>query len=373
MALEIRVPSFGESITESTIAQWIREDGAWVEKGEAIVTLDTEKASSDIEAPASGVLKVIVAAGTDVRIGAVIAEIDDKASKPAGEAPAPPVASRPPGPQPPPQAAVPESHTPPAAPAPQEQPKPLPALEPLPVPEPVAASGRSETRKPMTRLRRTIARHLLKVRNETAMLTSFNEVDMSAVMNLRHRHQDAFVQRYGIKLGLMSFFVKASVEALRSIPEMNASIDGDDIVYHNYFDIGVAVSTERGLVVPVVRDADRKSFAEIENEIASLGRRAREGKIGLEEMSGGTFTITNGGVFGSMLSTPLLNPPQVGILGMHAITDRPVAVDGRVEVRQMMYLALSYDHRLIDGRQAVEFLVRLRDCIATPERMMLGL
>jgi 2-oxoglutarate dehydrogenase E2 component (dihydrolipoamide succinyltransferase) len=204
------------------------------------------------------------------------------------------------------------------------------------------------------------------------MLTTFAEVDMSAVQALRERYQESFLARHGVKLGLMSFFVKAVVEALHAFPELNASIEGDDIVYHHYYDISIAVSTERGLVVPVLRDADKKSFAEIEKEIADLARRARENKLALSELEGGTFTITNGGVFGSLLSTPLLNPPQVGILGMHAIVDRPVAVEGRVEIRPMMYLALSYDHRLIDGREAVQFLVRVKECVAAPERLVLG-
>jgi 2-oxoglutarate dehydrogenase E2 component (dihydrolipoamide succinyltransferase) len=225
----------------------------------------------------------------------------------------------------------------------------------------------------MSRLRKTIAKHLLTARNETAMLTSFAEVDMTAVLALRTRFQDSFVKRHGIKLGFMSFFIKAAVDALRAIPGVNASIDGDDIVYHHFYDIGVAVSTDRGLVVPVIRDCDQKSFAEIEKEMVELANAARAGKLGLDQLKGGTFTITNGGVFGSMLSTPLLNPPQVGILGMHAITDRPMAVDGKVEIRPMMYLALSYDHRLIDGKEAVQFLVHLRDRIAAPERLLLGL
>lgn len=225
----------------------------------------------------------------------------------------------------------------------------------------------------MSRMRKTIARHLLLARQETAMLTTFAEVDMSAVLALRSRYQDSFLKRHGVKLGFMAFFVKAVTDALESYPEMNACIDGEDIVYHHFHDIGVAVSTERGLVVPVVRDAGRKSFAEIERGIADLAARAKDGKIGLEELQGGTFTITNGGVFGSMLSTPLLNPPQVGILGMHAITERPVAVEGKVEIRPMMYLALSYDHRLIDGREAVQFLGRVKDCVAAPERLVLGL
>ena len=225
----------------------------------------------------------------------------------------------------------------------------------------------------MTRLRRTLAQRLLKARNGTAMLTSFNEVDMSGVLSIRARFQEQFQKSYGVKLGFMSFFMKAAVHALKAFPEMNASIDGNDIVYHNYYDLSIAVSTERGLVVPVIRDVDQKTFGELEQELMEIAGRAREGKLDLDELSGGTFTITNGGVFGSLLSTPLLNPPQVGILGMHTIQERPIVIDKRVEVRPMMNLALSYDHRLIDGREAVLFLAHVKEHIASPEKILLGL
>lgn len=403
MATAIKVPSFGESITESTVAQWHKADGEWVEKGDTLVTLDTEKSSADLEAEVSGRLRILVKEGTDVPIGSVIGEIDETAPKAssAGSESQPAQTShfvkgnkeqgiggetetstepRPaevagPGfslakerPTEPParEFTKPEPHTPriEIASAAAETSMQAPALQPQ--------GDRSITRKPMSRLRKTIARRLLEARQQTAMLTTFAEVDMSAVQKLRARYQEVFLARHGVKLGLMSFFVKAVIEGLRAFPELNASIEGDDIVYHHYYDISIAVSTERGLVVPVLRDADKKSFAEIEKEIAELAARARENKLTLAELEGGTFTITNGGVFGSLLSTPLLNPPQVGILGMHAIVDRPVAVEGRIEIRPMMYLALSYDHRLIDGREAVQFLGRVKECVATPERLVLG-
>jgi 2-oxoglutarate dehydrogenase E2 component (dihydrolipoamide succinyltransferase) len=386
MATPIKVPSFGESISESTVAEWHKADGEWVERGTPLVTLDTEKSSADLEAPASGRLKILVEAGRDVPIGAVIAEIDESAEKPVADggrgvsasapspaAPSAPAAAAPAGPAPAAASRVEERTVSPAS-APPPAP-PVEEREEVAAPEIFAAppaSERTETRKPMSRLRRTIARRLLEARQQTAMLTTFAEVDMSAVQTLRARYQESFQARHGVKLGLMSFFVKAAVEALRAFPEVNASLEGDDVVYHHYYDISIAVSTERGLVVPVIRDADRKSFAAIEREIADLARRARDNKLALSELEGGTFTITNGGVFGSLLSTPLLNPPQVGILGMHAIVERPVAVEGRVEIRPMMYLALSYDHRLIDGREAVQFLGRIKECVASPERLVLG-
>ncbi|MCX7963551.1 MAG: 2-oxoglutarate dehydrogenase complex dihydrolipoyllysine-residue succinyltransferase [Candidatus Sumerlaea chitinivorans] len=416
MAIEIRVPSFGESITESTVAQWHKPDGATVQKGDLLVTLDTEKSSADLEAEVSGRLKILVPEGTDVKVGAVIGVLEEADVGAEGSTVAPKseqrqaaspdaTVAKPVSPEPrtephaPAAEAVaerqeaPTAATAPPSPAVSRETHVLPGSGPTtgvssrpdasaPAPEsPVWPSApttqgsgeRTVTRKPMSRLRKTIARRLLQARQETAMLTTFAEVDMSAVQALRQRYQESFLKRYGVKLGLMSFFVKAVIEGLRLFPELNASIEGDDIVYHNYYDIGVAVSTERGLVVPVVRDADRKSFADIEREIADLAQRARENRLALAELEGGTFTITNGGVFGSLLSTPLLNPPQVGILGMHAIVDRPVAIEGRAEIRPMMYLALSYDHRLIDGREAVQFLVRVKECIANPERIVLGI
>ncbi|MCX7718412.1 MAG: dihydrolipoyllysine-residue succinyltransferase [Candidatus Sumerlaeaceae bacterium] len=364
MAFEIKVPPFGESITECTVAQWLRTDGETVRQGEDIVLIDSEKASTEIQAEVTGTLRILTPNGTDVAVGAVIGVIEE--SDAVSETPATAPAAKPVvAPAAPAPAAAPPP--PPPPPTPVEKPE-----EPEPAP-PATAGDRGERRVPMTRLRRTIAERLLRARQETAMLTTFAEADMSAVMDMRRRLQETFVQRYGVKLGVMSVFVKAAVEALRAFPEVNASIDGNDIVYHDYYDISVAVSTDRGLVVPVIRDADKKSFADIEREIADLAARARENRLGLDELRGGTFTITNGGVFGSLLSTPLLNPPQVAILGMHAIEDRPVAVDGRVEIRPMMYLALSYDHRLIDGKDAVRFLLAIKQYVGEPERLILGL
>lgn len=363
MASEIKVPPFGESITECTVAQWLRTDGEMVCQGEEIVLIDSEKASTEVQAEVSGILRILVPNGSDVAVGSVIGLIeegDDKDATPARPVATPTVPAPPATPPPPPAPAM------PAVPPAEEPPEAVPAAS-------APASERGERRVPMTRLRRTIAERLLRARQETAMLTTFAEADMSAVMDMRRRLQETFVQRYGVKLGIMSVFVKAAVEALRAFPEVNASIEGNDIVYHDYYDISVAVSTDRGLVVPVIRDADKKSFADIEREIADLATRARENRLGLDELRGGTFTITNGGVFGSLLSTPLLNPPQVAILGMHAIEDRPVAVDGRVEIRPMMYLALSYDHRLIDGKDAVRFLLAIKQYVGEPERLILGL
>ncbi|MGB9690965.1 MAG: 2-oxoglutarate dehydrogenase complex dihydrolipoyllysine-residue succinyltransferase [Candidatus Sumerlaeaceae bacterium] len=404
MATVIKVPSFGESITESTVAQWHKADGDWVEKGETLVTLDTEKSSADLEAEVSGRLRILVKEGTDVPIGTVIGEIDETATKPtAAEVSGSPASlakgaeehkkavqelasleQAPPGtafsvaPESPSAQSVDEKRASVEswkASATESADETEPTRAPMAKEKSLGLSygERSITRKPMSRLRKTIARRLLEARQQTAMLTTFAEVDMSAVLSLRARYQDTFLARHGVKLGLMSFFVKAVIEGLRAFPELNASLEGDDIVYHHYYDISIAVSTDRGLVVPVLRDADKKSFAEIEKEIAELAARARENKLALTELEGGTFTITNGGIFGSLLSTPLLNPPQVGILGMHAIADRPVAIEGRVEIRPMMYLALSYDHRLIDGREAVQFLGRVKECVAAPERLVLGL
>lgn len=361
-----------------------------------LVTLDTEKASSDLTAETSGTLRILSQAGTDVAIGAVIGEIDESAAPAAGgeskaataDKPAPeaPPAKPKAAPAPEPKPAAPK-----AAPAPEPKPAPAPAPAPAVAPAPAFAptshsspaspashfshspSDERTTRKPMSRLRKTLAKHLMAARHETAMLTTFNEVDMSAVMELRRRFQDNFVKIHGVKLGFMSFFIKAAVDALQAMPELNASIEDDDIVYHHYYDVGVAVSSNRGLVVPVLRDCDKKTFGEIESELMALAKQAREGKISLDQMKGGTFTVTNGGVFGSMLSTPLLNPPQVGILGMHNITERAVVVDGQIVIRPMMYLAMSYDHRLIDGKEAVQFLVHIKDRIASPERLLLGL
>jgi 2-oxoglutarate dehydrogenase E2 component (dihydrolipoamide succinyltransferase) len=413
MAHEIKVPPFGESISESTVAQWLKKDGERVAKGENLVTIDTEKASSDLPADVSGILRIKVEAGTDVPIGAVIGENEEaaveapsaprekpapspaeqqkqsaKAAKPVEETTKAKVAQEAPAPATPlaePEAAahtigpataeIPEAtplNTPTAESAPAQQTATTPATQaPGQINE--EHNGAREVKRPMTRLRKTVAARLLQAKQQTAMLTTFAEVDMTEVIRLRQQFQNLFQKTHGIKLGFMSFFIKAAVDALKEMPAMNSRIEGDFIVEQHYYDISVAVSTDRGLVVPVIREADQKGFPEIEAEIAQLAARAREGKIGVEDMKGGTFTITNGGVFGSMLSTPLLNPPQVGILGMHAIEQRPMAVDGKVEIRPMMYLALYYDHRLIDGKEAVLFLTHVRDLIALPDRLLLGL
>ena len=424
MAHEIKVPPAGESVSEGTIAQWLKADGDLVTKGENLVVIDTEKASQDLQADKSGRLKILVTAGSDVKIGAVIGTIDESgngagsatksasvqdmassspsstgvfkavsstspqalhiaaptplpgtmqpsdqvpaAERKAAEAEGRPTVAPPPGQK----VASPEDAA--EAKAAQDQMVPQEAV-PATAQVIETRTEQGTSREPMSRMRRTIAAHLLKARNETAMLTTFTEVDMSQVMAMRSKYQDSFTKKHGIKLGFMSFFIKSCCEALQKFPLVNASIEGNDIVHHHFVNMAVAVSTDRGLAVPVIRDADKKSFAELEKALAEIAQKARTGRIPLEELSGGTFTITNGGVFGSMLSTPLINPPQVGILGMHAIQERAVVVNGKVEVRPMMYLALSYDHRLIDGKEAVQFLITVRDLIAAPERLLLGL
>jgi 2-oxoglutarate dehydrogenase E2 component (dihydrolipoamide succinyltransferase) len=416
MNVEIVVPALGESVTEATVAKWFKSPGDAVELDEPLVELETDKVAVEVNAQVAGVLAEIAAdAGADVEVGGLLGSIEEgaapavKASSPGaapGAAAVPPkVAARAAtpaaAPAAPPKAAAPAAMA--LAPAVRKLVEEnrldaalIPAtgkggrlvkgdvlafLEkggapgPAPAPAtPVAASrevGAREERVKMTRLRRRIAERLKEAQNTAAMLTTFNEADMSAVMETRTRVQDAFVKKHGVKLGLMSFFVKASVVALREIPEVNAEIDGADIIYKNHYDIGVAVSTEQGLVVPVVRDADLKGFAEIEAEIVDLAQRARAGKLAIDDLTGGTFTITNGGIYGSLLSTPILNPPQSGILGMHSITKRPVAIGDEVVVRPMMNLALSYDHRMVDGRGAVTFLVRVKECIEAPDRILL--
>lgn len=395
MAVEIKVPSVGESISEVIIAQWLKPKGAWVEKDEAIVSLETDKVNVDVLAPSAGVLaEVLKDANASAAVGEVIGKIDASAAKPAGAAAAPAAKAAAP------VAAAPE------APAANSATRVMPAAEralaekglsadqvkasgpggrllkedvmrhsaspaAAAAPSAVAVGPRSEEIVPMTPLRRRLAERLLQAQSTAAILTTFNEVDMSYVMTLRKRYQDDFVKKYGTKLGFMSFFVKASIEALKAYPEINAEIRGNDIVYHNYFDIGVAVGGEKGLVVPVLRNVERMSFAEIEMAIGDFGKRANANKLKLEELQGGTFTISNGGVYGSLMSTPILNPPQSGILGMHSIVERPVGVDGRIELRPMMYIALSYDHRIVDGRGAVSFLKRIKECIESPDRMLL--
>ncbi|HJM48984.1 MAG TPA: 2-oxoglutarate dehydrogenase complex dihydrolipoyllysine-residue succinyltransferase [Alphaproteobacteria bacterium] len=409
MATEIRVPSLGESITEATVAKWFKAVGDSVVADEPLLELETDKVSLEVYATASGSLAEIAAeVDATVEVGALLGVIAEgevaavapaaaqpevvKPDPPAAEAAAPvaePVAAPPLSPAV--RKLVEEHSLDPAAisgtgkggrltkgdvlqfieakaaaPAPATPAAPAAPSGPRPRAE-------REERVRMTRLRRTIAERLKAAQNTAAMLTTFNEADMSAVMALRRDYRDDFEKRHGVRLGFMSFFLKACVVALQEIPAVNAEIEGDDLVYKNYYDIGVAVGTPQGLVVPVLRDADEKSFADVETEIGELGRRARDGKLTLDEMSGGTFTITNGGVYGSLLSTPILNPPQSGILGMHKIQPRPMAVGDAVEVRPMMYLALSYDHRIVDGREAVTFLVRVKECIEDPQRILLDL
>ncbi len=392
MAEDIVVPALGESVAEATVAKWLKSVGDPIKVDDALLELETDKVTLEVFAKAAGTLAEIrVPAGATVEVGAVLGTIADGAAKAASPMPETKAAS--PAPQamaPPPPAA------PVLAPAARKlveenrlEPARIPAtgkdgrltkadvlgfLETrakAPPPSGPAPGTPREERVPMTRLRKRIAERLKQAQNTAAMLTTFNEVDMSAVIALRGRLKDEFEKRHGVKLGFMSFFLKACIAALKEIPEVNAEIEGDDILYKNFYDIGVAVGTEQGLVVPVVRDADRLGFAAIERTIAELGRKAREGKLAIDDLTGGTFTISNGGVYGSLLSTPILNPPQSGILGMHKIEERPVAVEGRVEIRPLMYLALSYDHRIVDGREAVTFLVRVKQCIEDPQRLLL--
>ena len=359
--IDVKVPAAGESITSANVARWHKGDGAAVNKGEVLVTLETDKVSSELEAEASGTLKILVSEGNEVGIGTLIARITVGAGATPAPAPAPATAAVPKAPAP---AAV-------EAPKPRtfELPAPAPQSTIVNPPSPIA-DGRS-TRRKMSMLRRKIATHLVNAQQTAAILTTFNEADMSAVMDLRKAVQEDFLKKHGVKLGFMSFFVKAVVQALKDVPQVNGMIDGQDIVENHFYDIGVAIGTEKGLIVPVIRDADKKSFAQIEQDILDYAKKAKEGKIAIEDLQGGVFTISNGGTYGSLLSTPILNPPQSGILGMHTIQQRPVAVNNQVVIRPMMYLALSYDHRLVDGKEAVTFLIRIKDCIENPTRLML--
>jgi 2-oxoglutarate dehydrogenase E2 component (dihydrolipoamide succinyltransferase) len=420
MATDIVVPQLGESVTEATVAKWLKSAGDPVKVDDPLVELETDKVTLEVYATAAGKLsEILVQDGQTVEVGAVLGRIGDgvaaapsqpaPAAKPAAPAaapaPAPTPATAPAAPRPAVAAespavrklvaehgldtsAVPASgkdgrvtkgdvlsyieKKTDAAPAAAAA---APAAAPKPAPAPAAPrpTGPREERVRMTRLRKRIAERLKQAQNTAAMLTTFNEVDMTNLMALRDRYKDAFEKKHGVKLGFMSFFVKACIVALKEIPAVNGEIDGDDIIYRNYYDVGVAVGTEQGLVVPVVRNADALSFGEIESTIAGLGHKARDGKLTIEELTGGTFTISNGGVYGSLLSTPILNPPQSGILGMHKIQKRPVAIGDKVEVRPMMYLALSYDHRIVDGREAVTFLVRVKDCLEDPQRILLDM
>jgi 2-oxoglutarate dehydrogenase E2 component (dihydrolipoamide succinyltransferase) len=408
MAIEIRVPTLGESINEATVGKWFKKAGEPVRADEPLVELETEKVTLEVNAPGAGVLSEIAAeTGQTVAIGALLGQLSASAAassvSPAaapkpGIAPAPAAVPAPASVMPPaPSAAKIAAETKidldritgsgkrgqvlkgdvlaAAAAAPTAS---IPASAPVPVPIPAARStirddGAREERVRMTKLRQTIARRLKDAQNTAAMLTTFNEVDMSEVIALRARYKDAFEKKHGAKLGFMGFFVKACVQALKEIPAVNGEIDGADLVYKNYYHLGIAVGTDKGLIVPVVRDADKLSVAEIEKSIANLGKRARDGQLKLEELQDGTFTITNGGIYGSLMSTPILNAPQSGILGMHKIQDRPVAVGGKIEIRPMMYLALSYDHRIVDGKEAVTFLVRVKEALEDPARLVLDL
>jgi 2-oxoglutarate dehydrogenase E2 component (dihydrolipoamide succinyltransferase) len=418
MSTEVKIPAVGESITSGVLSGWLKQNGDAVKDGEPIFALETDKISTEVPAPAAGRLQIMVEAGEEVKIGQVVATIDgaaasiktdvkEPAAKPGSLAPqnlealpkedavlSPAVRrlaaeekvplsevsgtgkhgqvtkedlvnylQRPPEVEPA-QAKASKSEMPLV-----ETKEAVPPKETVPL-APVSSDGRSVRRK-MSPLRKKIAAQLVMAQQNAAMLTTFNECDMTAVMRLRSTYQETFQKRHGTKLGFMSFFIKAVVDALQVVPAMNARIDGDDLVENHYYDIGVAVGTERGLVVPVVRDADKKGFAELETTVAAFAAKARDGKLQLDDLTGGVFTITNGGIYGSLLSTPILNPPQSGILGMHKIQNRPVAIGEKIEIRPMMYLALSYDHRVVDGKEAVTFLVRVKDCLEDPTRLLL--
>lgn len=388
MTVEIKVPPLGESVSEATIASWSKKAGDYVNQDELLAVLETEKVNLEVNAPSAGVLKEIkFAQGETVNVGAIIGLIDDSAAKPAGGASAPAKSA----PAAAPVAAKVESNKAAAVLSPAAQK--ISAENNLNLSSGTGKDGRitkadalsaaantsfapsapREERVRMTKLRQKIAQRLKDSQNTAAILTTFNEVDMTAVMDLRNQYKDDFFKKHDAKLGFMSFFTKAAIKALKEIPAVNAEIDGDDIVYKNHYDISIAVGTPQGLVVPVLRDADRLSFAGIEQEIVNLGKKARDGKLTMGDMTGGTFTISNGGVYGSLLSTPIINPPQTGILGLHKIQDRPMAINGEVKIRPMMYIALSYDHRIIDGGEAVTFLVKIKEAIEDPRRLLLDL
>jgi 2-oxoglutarate dehydrogenase E2 component (dihydrolipoamide succinyltransferase) len=411
MSQDIKIPAVGESISSGVIAAWHKKEGEFVRTGEPLLTLDTDKVSTEIAAERDGIVHILVDAGREVKIGEKVGSIEP-GQAPAAELqkqpePRPAQSAPAPAPEPRSKAAAAPGPTSPTvrrmleesqisasqvegsgkggritkedveaflAQRKQERDAPAatsPAAEP-PIPSKGAGEeGQRITRKRLSPIRRKIADQLVHAQQTAAILTTFNEVDMTAVMAVRKRLQEDFQKRHGIKLGMMSFFIKAVVSALKEIPSINGRIDGDDFVQNHFYDIGVAVGTDRGLVVPVIRDADQKSFAQLENDLIDFASRAREGRIKLEELRGGVFTISNGGVYGSLLSTPILNPPQSGILGMHTIQDRPVAIDGQVVIRPMMYLALSYDHRVVDGKEAVTFLVHVKRCLEEPMRLVI--
>lgn len=426
---EIKVPPLGESVSEASVGRWLKNAGDVVKTDELLVELETDKVTLEVTAPAGGVLyEIMKPTGATVEAGQILGKITmsdvaEDAAKTFAVAPQPPETKEEPRVEiveviieekkgetdvvvaefmaPSARKMALENQVDPKSvsgtgkdgritkgdvmgyvQATKEEVKaPPPPLRPVtdmapqksPAPSPVHRSDRSEERVRMTRLRQKIAERLKHAQNTAAILTTFNEIDMSAVFELRKKYKDVFEKKHGVRLGFMSFFVKAAIQALKEVPVVNSEIDGDEIIYKNYFDIGVAVSAPQGLVVPVIRDADQKSFAELEKEIAALGQKARDGKLTIEEMLGGTFTVSNGGVFGSLMATPILNPPQSGILGMHKVEERPVAIDGKVEIRPMMYVALSYDHRLIDGRESVTFLVRVKENVENPERLLLDI
>ncbi len=405
--MDIKVPAMGESVTEGTLANWLVKPGQAVKQDDPIAEIETDKVAIEVPAPAAGVItEHLVKEGDTVSIGKIIARLQEGATASAAPAPAAKPAAT----------AKPSASAAPAAPTAKATDKVAPSVGRIaaeagvnpadipgtakggratkgdalayiastPAPAPTQARapepahtprelGPREERVKMTRLRQTIARRLKEAQNTAAMLTTFNDVDMSQVMELRKRHKDAFEKKHGVKLGFMGFFVRACVAALKEIPSVNAEIDGTDIIYKNFYNVSVAVGTDKGLVVPVVRDADTMTLAGIEAEIGRLGALARDGKLSMDDLQGGTFTISNGGVYGSLMSTPILNPPQSGVLGMHRIEERPVVVDGKIVARPMMYLALSYDHRIVDGKEAVTFLVRLKEALEDPERLLLDL
>ncbi|MDB5345813.1 MAG: 2-oxoglutarate dehydrogenase, subunit, dihydrolipoamide succinyltransferase [Schlesneria sp.] len=419
MTVEVKVPGFGESVTSVVLVEWLKQEGDVVAVDDELVEVESDKATQKIASPSAGkITKVMKAAGDAADVGEVIALIDETVtagSAPAAPAPAAPAESKPAaastpspapsnsndGPRVMPAAAralsengMTASQVTPSGPggrllkedvqrqisvvagAVSAPVKPPEAKQPVVVTPPtfkavVKTGERSEKRQAMSPIRKRIAARLVEAQTNAALLTTFNEVDMSGIMTLRKQHQDAFTERYGIKLGFMSFFVKAAIDALQAFPAINAEIQGNEIVYHNYYDIGVAIGGGKGLVVPVLRNAERMGFAEIELAISDFAKRAQNGKLTPDELTGGTFTISNGGVYGSLLSTPIVNPPQSGVLGMHAIQDRPVARDGQIVIRPMMYLAMTYDHRIVDGREGVSFLKRIKDCIENPVRLLL--
>lgn len=400
MALEIKVPTVGESITEVTLTQWLKKDGDYVEMDEVICELESDKATFELNAEAAGVLKTNAAEGDTIEIGSIIGSIDTSAAKPEGAAPAPKAEEK---------KAEKKAEQPKAEEKPAAKPEtatyasgsPSPAAQKILSEKGISAADvkgtgrdgritkadavaaklsvatntektREQSRQKMSNLRKAVAKRLVSVKNETAMLTTFNEVNMRPIMDLRAQYKDKFKEKHGVGLGFMSFFIKAVCNALQEFPAVNAMIDGDDIVYNDYCDVSIAVSAPKGLVVPVIRNAEAMSFAEVESEVIRLAVRARDNKLSIEEMTGGTFTITNGGVFGSLMSTPIINPPQSAILGMHNIVERPIVIDGQIVARPMMYIALSYDHRIIDGRESVSFLVRVKQQLENPIQLLTG-